>query len=86
MMWCFYCTCIVHFVTFYCGLIVQLFLIFFHFDPQTFVLHDSILFGPNQRIIESNLLTKDKIKRWGIKVEKAPQIDDGFKVLVRNSL
>jgi len=62
------------------------FLIFFHFDPQTFVLHDCILFGPNQRIIESNLLTKDKIKRWGIKVEKAPQIDDGFKVLVRNSL
>jgi hypothetical protein len=59
---------------------------FFHFDPQTFVLHDWILFGPNQRIIESNLLTKDKIKRWGIKVEKAPQIDDGFKVLVRNSL
>jgi hypothetical protein len=28
-----------------------------------------IIFGPNSRTIKSNLLTKDKIKRQGTKVE-----------------
>jgi len=37
-------------------------------------------FGLNLRAIKSNLLTKDKIKRHGIKVKKTPQIDDSFKI------
>ena len=43
------------------------FLFFNKFDPQTFFFLTCILFVTNSRVVKSNLLTKNQIKRHGPK-------------------
>ena len=68
--------------------IVDLFFKIMLFSPFNLVfklfLCNGILFGPNSRIIKSNLLNKNKIKRHKIKVEKTLEINDDFKVYTKS--
>jgi hypothetical protein len=53
---------------------------FFQIDPQIYFIEQLHPFRLNSKEIESNLLTKNKIERSGTRLEKAPQMDDDFKV------
>ena len=57
-------------ITFYILQLTYYSYIYFLIWCSNFVLWDYIILGPNSRAIESSLLTKDKIERQGIKVEK----------------
>jgi len=58
------------------------FLCFFQYGTQiVFFFCDYIFFGSNSKTTKSNLLTKDKIKRQGTRVEKVSQRNNGFKML-----
>lgn len=54
--------------------------LFFQIDPQIYFIEQLHPFRLNSKEIESNLLTKNKIERSGTRLEKAPQMDDDFKV------
>jgi hypothetical protein len=49
-------------------------------------LGDCILFGLDEKIIDLNLLTKDKIKRRMTNVEKALKMGGGFDILMKSSI
>lgn len=47
---------------------------------------DCILLGLDEKIIDLNLLTKDKIKRRMTNVEKALKMGGGFDILMKSSI
>jgi hypothetical protein len=59
------------------------FLCFFQYGTQIvfFFFCDYMFFGSNSKTTKSNLLTKDKIKRQGTRVEKVSQRNNSFKML-----
>lgn len=71
--------------TFHYVLIV--YFLFFYFGPQaSSFLGDCILLGLDEKIIDLNLLTKDKIKRRMANVEKALKMGGGFNILMKSSI
>lgn len=49
-------------------------------------LDDYIFLKPNLRVIDSNLLNKDKFERKWVNLEKTLKMGGGFKILIKNSI